>query len=131
MAQRILESGEIQAEPVADDFASVNRTALAADIPSLDRLLNDSAFAAVLRRYSRTPVTAALREALAALRQQVVLGELTRDALAAETIASSVETRLQRNMRPRLRSVFNLTGTVLHTNFGRALLPSEVQESVL
>ena len=105
--------------------------ALTADIPSLDRLLNDAAFAALLRRYSRTPVTAALRETLSALRQQVVRGELSRDALVSERIARSVEMQLERNTRPRLRPVFNLTGTVLHTNLGRALLPTEVQESVL
>jgi L-seryl-tRNA(Ser) seleniumtransferase len=119
MAQRILEPGQI------------GTPACAAEIPSVDRLLHDSAFAAVLRRYSRTPVTAALRDALAALRQQVALGELPRDALIAGTIAKSVESRLQRNTRPRLRPVFNLTGTVLHTNLGRALLPTEAQESVL
>jgi L-seryl-tRNA(Ser) seleniumtransferase len=105
--------------------------ALTADIPSLDRLLNDAAFAALLRRYSRTPVTAALRETLSAIRQQVVRGELSRDALVSERIARSVEMQLERNTRPRLRPVFNLTGTVLHTNLGRALLPTEVQESVL
>ena len=120
MAQRILEPGNI------DTLA-----ALPADIPSLDRLLNDAAFAAALARYSRTPVTAALREALAALRRQAALGELHRDALAAEAIARNVEARLQKNTRPRLRPVFNLTGTVLHTNLGRALLPAEVQEAVV
>jgi L-seryl-tRNA(Ser) seleniumtransferase len=119
MVQRILEPGEVET-PVS-----------AAEIPSVDRLLNDGAFAATIARYSRTPVTTALRDALAALRQQVALGELPRDALMAGTIAKSVETRLQRDMRPRLRPVFNLTGTVLHTNFGRALLPVEAQEVVL
>ncbi len=119
MVQRTLESGEIET-PVS-----------AAEIPSVDRLLNDGAFAAAIARYSRTPVTVALRETLAALRQQVALGELPRDALMAGTIANSVEARLQRDTRARLRPVFNLTGTVLHTNLGRALLPAEVQESVV
>jgi hypothetical protein len=50
--------------------------ARAADIPSLDRLLNDADFAPALSRFSRTQVTAALRETLAALRQQAMLGEL-------------------------------------------------------
>jgi L-seryl-tRNA(Ser) seleniumtransferase len=105
--------------------------ARAADIPSLDRLLNDIDLAAALRRFSRTQVTAALREALAALRQQALLGELHHDALSPHTIAQSVDARLQQDARPRLRAVFNLTGTVLHTNLGRALLPAELQEAVL
>ncbi len=105
--------------------------ARAADIPSMDRLLNAEDFAPALTRYSRTQVTAALREALAALRRQAVLGELPHQALVPQTIARSVDARLQRETRPRLRTVFNLTGTVLHTNLGRALLPTAVEQSVV
>ena len=105
--------------------------ARAADIPSLDRLLNDVDFAPALTRYSRTQVTIALREALAALRHRAALGELLHDALVPEIIARNVDARLQQDRRSRLRSVFNLTGTVLHTNLGRALLPAPVQESVV
>jgi L-seryl-tRNA(Ser) seleniumtransferase len=74
--------------------------ARAADIPSLDRLLNDADFAPALSRFSRTQVTAALRETLAALRQQAMLGELHGDALSAQTIARSVDARLQQDTRP-------------------------------
>ena len=82
-------------------------------------------------RYSRTQVTAALREALATLRRQAVLGELSQLALVPRTIASSVDARLQLETRSRLRTVFNLTGTVLHTNLGRALLPAAAEQTVL
>ena len=117
--------------PTVIDVRSDVTPARAADIPSLDRLLNDADFAPALSRFSRTQVTAALRDALAALRQQAVLGELHHDALSPQTIAQCVDARLQRDARPRLRAVFNLTGTVLHTNLGRAVLPAAVQESVL
>ena len=103
----------------------------AADIPSLDRLLNEADFAPSLTRYSRTQVTAALREALAALRRQAALGELHPQALVPLSIARTVDARLQQETRPRMRTVFNLTGTVLHTNLGRAPLPAAVQQSVL
>jgi L-seryl-tRNA(Ser) seleniumtransferase len=117
--------------PPVSDVRSDFNLARAADIPSLDRLLNDADFAPALSRFSRSQVTAALRETLAALRQQAMLGDLHGDALSAQMIAHSVDARLQLETRPRLRAVFNLTGTVLHTNLGRALLPAASQESVL
>jgi L-seryl-tRNA(Ser) seleniumtransferase len=76
-------------------------------------------------------VTSALRDVLAALRRQAVSGELSHTALLPETIAGEVDARLREAARPRLRSVFNLTGTVVHTNLGRALLPLEVKDAVV
>jgi L-seryl-tRNA(Ser) seleniumtransferase len=105
--------------------------AAAADIPSLDRLLNASAFAPLLDRYSRTQVTVALRRALAGLRERAIVDALDPGALRAESLAVQVEEQLQSETRPQLRPVFNLTGTVLHTNLGRAVLPPSVIQAVL
>jgi L-seryl-tRNA(Ser) seleniumtransferase len=96
--------------------------ARASDIPSLDRLLSDAVFAPLLTKYARTQVTGALRGELERLRGRAVSGDLSFDALSAQAIAGNVGAGLERRARPQLRPVFNLTGTVLHTNLGRALL---------
>lgn len=45
--------------------------------------------------------------------------------------AGRIEAALKKRLEPRLKPVFNLTGTVLHTNLGRALLPDEIVQSVV
>lgn len=107
-------------EPAAD----ISR-ASAAEIPSLDRLLNQPGLAPPIARHGRERVTATLRAYLDELRQAARADTLLRAALLEEAIAAALETRLTQASRPRLRPVFNLTGTVLHTNLGRAILPDE------
>jgi L-seryl-tRNA(Ser) seleniumtransferase len=103
----------------------------AADIPSVDRILNRPALAALLARHGRTRVTAILRSHLDELRAASFAGTLQRVALADDAIAAAVEVRLTGASRPHLRPVFNLTGTVLHTNLGRAILPDEAVRAVV
>ncbi len=105
--------------------------ASAADIPSLDRVLNDPAFEGLLVVHGRTRVTALLRATLAESRAAALAEKLPLTAVSATALADLVRARLARDARPRLRPVFNLTGTVLHTNFGRALLPDEAVQSVV
>jgi L-seryl-tRNA(Ser) seleniumtransferase len=106
-------------------------TARAPDIPSLDRLLTAPVFAPLLIRYARTQVTDALRGELERLRRRALDGDLSLHALSPQAIAGSVDAGLALRTRPQLRPVFNLTGTVLHTNLGRALLSDSAVQSVV
>jgi L-seryl-tRNA(Ser) seleniumtransferase len=110
--------------------ADISR-ASAAEIPSIDRLLNQPGLASLITRHGRVRVTSTLRVYLDELRQAARAGTLQRAALTEEPIAAAVEARLTRASRSRLRPVFNLTGTVLHTNLGRALLPDESVRAVV
>ena len=105
--------------------------ARATDIPSLDRLLNDPTFAPLIAHYARTQVTAALRGELEQLRRRALAEALRSDDLIPHAIAGNVDSSLARSARPRMRAVFNLSGTVLHTNLGRALLADTAVHSVV
>ena len=90
-------------------------------LPSVDRLLQRSH--ALITRHGRAAVTDAIRSVLADLRA-------ARSIEAEEAILVRVSQRLLEETRPTLRPVFNLTGTVLHTNLGRAQLPEEAIEAM-
>ena len=98
----------------------------AARLPSVDRLLHLPALAGLLLRYGRPAVTRAVREHLQILRAQ---GCAAAD-LEEPTLARALGEHLARQHAARLKPVFNLTGTVLHTNLGRALLPEDAIAAV-
>jgi L-seryl-tRNA(Ser) seleniumtransferase len=104
--------------------------ATVAELPSLDRVLRCAEFAALLAGHGHTRVAAALRSHVAALRARAGHGQLRQEDLAPARLADAVATAIGAASQPRLRSVFNLTGTVLHTNFGRALLPAVAARAV-
>ena len=105
--------------------------AVVESIPALDRLLRDENFAAPIARYGRDEVVRALRARLDVLRTQARAGALDASRLASATIAAAVTAELQCHHGPKLRAVFNLTGTVLHTNLGRSPLPDAAVEAVV
>ena len=102
-----------------------------ADIPALDRLLAAPALQALLDAYGRTQVVAALRGHLDALRGQALAGRLPAADIAPEAVSAALAAALARAARPRLQAVYNLTGTVLHTNLGRSPLPDEAVAAVV
>ena len=92
-------------------------------LPSVDEVLRDEICVVAAARFGRTATVAAVRETLGVLRTRALGG--TGVALAEDAIAAQVMTRLEASQTRNLRRVFNLTGTVLHTNLGRALLAEE------
>ena len=105
--------------------------AVVESIPSLDRLLREETFATAIEQYGRDEVVRTLRAHLDALRERARANALEFSELASAAIHDIVATKLQQRHRPNLRAVFNLTGTVLHTNLGRSPLPEAAIEAVV
>ena len=97
--------------------------------PAIDRVLNWTAVAPLLAEYGREPVLAGLRSVLDGARQAARQGALV--DYTEPAIAFHLAAHLAQHNAPRLKRVFNLTGTVLHTNLGRAPLPEEAVEALL
>ncbi|MBO6783384.1 MAG: L-seryl-tRNA(Sec) selenium transferase [Alphaproteobacteria bacterium] len=89
-------------------------------LPSVDRLLTAPEGAALVETHGREPTVAALRHVLDDVRTAMADG--ASPDLAEAVLAGSAAAMLARADTPSLRRVFNLTGTVLHTNLGRAPL---------
>ena len=92
-------------------------------LPSVDAVLRNDVCVAAVARFGRQATGAIARETLDSMRALAIAGTQvvpTESAIAAEVMA-----RLEASSTRNLRRVFNLTGTVLHTNLGRALLPEE------
>lgn len=103
----------------------------AARLPSVDRVLSTPLARALSAEYGASSTTAAVRTALDALRPAALAGEAAAAQLAPEALAAQAQQQLAARFAPRLKAVFNLTGTVLHTNLGRALLPDAAVQAVV
>jgi len=98
-------------------------------LPSVDQVLKSPIAAAGMERHGRVPFTAAVRAALDACRSAARAGRATPSG--AEDLAAAALAQLDAEAPSSLRPVFNLTGTVLHTNLGRAVLAEEAVEAAV
>ena len=100
-------------------------------VPSIDELLRTEQGASLSDRYGRELVTSVMRQvaddARAILAEK---GEAMRARADSAVMVEAVAARLITILEPNLKPVFNLTGTVLHTNLGRVPLPQVAIEAM-
>lgn len=119
----------------------------------MDRLLRHADAEPLITQSGRTVVTDAVRHVLAEARAALAAGHAAKQGRAAEgstaenvgepsvgkdsgeegseaVLLRRVALRIEAEARPSLKPVFNLTGTMLHTNLGRAPLPREAVDAM-
>ena len=106
-----------------DDPVPVGNSALR-KLPSVDEVVRQATLVQAKERLGRTAVVATVRKVLAEARK-------SGNFASNDDFASRVAARLEEEARPNLRPVFNLTGTVLHTNLGRAIVAEAAVEAAM
>ncbi len=91
-------------------------------LPSVDAVLRSVTGQDLTARFGRQATLKAVREELARLRAHS-------EAADADHVLTGAATALKDLFTPALRPVFNLTGTLLHTNLGRAPVPQGAAEA--
>ncbi len=99
------------------------------DLPSVSAVLNTSAAAVLLERYGQKASADAIRATIEVARMAVQEGAGV--VPTAERLANESRARLEMEDRSGARPLFNLTGTVLHTNLGRAVLAEAAVEAAV
>ena len=98
-------------------------------LPSVDEVLKADAAMLAVARFGRPAAVMAVRQALDAARAALRAGKMRPGQ--PDVIAAAALAKLTTDSRSSLRPVFNLTGTVLHTNLGRALLSEAAMEAAV
>lgn len=108
--------------------------ASAAALPSLDRLLRLPALSEQIEGHGRSRITQLLRSHLQQLRDRISSGQLSAEqlqqAVDGPALVAALNAAFAADARLDLQPMYNLTGTVLHTNLGRALLPEAAVRAV-
>ncbi|PLY07117.1 MAG: L-seryl-tRNA(Sec) selenium transferase [Desulfuromonas sp.] len=100
-------------------------------LPSVDRLLQAPALARLADELPHIYLLEAAQHAVASCRTALLSGEtLDQQELSVDGVAQRAAESALRATQPKLRKVINATGTLLHTNLGRAPLAASALDAV-
>ncbi|MXR38052.1 L-seryl-tRNA(Sec) selenium transferase [Craterilacuibacter sinensis] len=104
---------------------------LYAALPGMDRLLSSAECAPLAKRHGRHALAQCARAQLDAARAHIAAHAALPDWASSQArLAAHIASKLEARQQMALRPVFNLTGTVLHTNLGRAIQAEAAVEAV-
>ncbi len=104
--------------------------ALLRQIKSVDYLLELPLSQSLSLKSSRDFVRECLRDLLNDLRERILAGQLSENTSLATLVEEELPTYWQKALHSNLQPVINATGTLLHTNLGRAPLATKALEAI-
>lgn len=105
-----------------------------AKIPQVEALLKTKSIEGLVAEFSHTVVVEEIRKVLSRIRRRILSEEtewFPEDALNQENLIKEIIEQTRLGMKPNLHGVINGTGTILHTNLGRAILSPKASRQVL
>lgn len=121
-----------------EGFDMDNKQELLKQLPKVDEVLSDQRLSVFFEDTARELVVEAVREEIDRIRQRILQGSETDDqqnqTVASiddyESILKNAMSRIKVKRQKSLRKVINGTGTIVHTNLGRAKLSEETLRCV-
>lgn len=104
----------------------MNKNQLYRNIPKVDVLLEMEIIQLLIEQYGRETVMEAIREEMEALRAFIgACEEEEKIVRQIQDLPQQIVRHVERLHTPNMRMVINGTGTILHTNLGRAPISQE------
>ena len=100
------------------------------DLPSVDKLLRQPKVESLVKEHGHGLVVAVARKVLDDLRSDLTKNSSYPTAIDVDAISKAVNDQVLARLEPRMRAVLNLSGTVIHTNLGRAVLSEHALQHV-
>ncbi|MFZ7159614.1 L-seryl-tRNA(Sec) selenium transferase [Avibacterium gallinarum] len=101
-------------------------------LPSIDKLLKQPEIASLIAEFGRSAVVKICRSLLENARVEIKnTQKIPHFFHDNSTLIAEIQRQLQAQQQVKIQPVHNLTGTVLHTNLGRALWANAAQQAAL
>lgn len=103
-------------------------------IPQVEVLLKTKQIQDLISEHSQQVVTDAVRLVLGKIRRQILAQAIDwfpEETIQREALIQQIIQQTKTSMKPSLHGVINGTGTILHTNLGRALLSASAGKQIL
>lgn len=101
------------------------------NIPKMDTLLEEESIKILIQSYSLDLVKKSINLVLDEIRNDIKNSKDKSEILdKIKNISLLVKDKIKKKLDPKLKKVINATGTILHTNLGRALYPKDCIEEI-